>query len=107
MKPLDDTILDYFKVKSCQSVRHLHHNGTMYAVFITNRFRKIGWLTEIGGRYYGSFSKMTLKDKDDIIDYYLTMDANAKASIDALHGTGTENSATFQSEDAGKDTGTA
>ena len=86
MNPLDNKILEHFKVKSCQSVRHLEHNGVMYAIFITNRFRKIGWLSEIKGQYYGTFAKMSLKQKDDIIDYYLSMDANAKASIDKLNG---------------------
>ena len=81
---LDNKILDHFKIKSCQSIRHLTHDGNLYAIFITNRFRKIGWLTEKDGKYYGTFAKMSLKEKDDIIDYYLAMDANAKASLDEL-----------------------
>ena len=83
MKPLDQTILDYFKVKSCQSVRHLVDMNTnvAYAIFITNRFRKIGWIAEVEEKYYGGFTKLVLKDKDDIIDYYLAMDDQAKRSI--------------------------
>lgn len=84
MKPLDDTILEYFKVKSVQSIRYQTHNGVLFAIFITNRFRKIGWFAEFEGKYYGTFSKLQLKDKDDIIDYYLAIDKNAKDSIDSL-----------------------
>lgn len=89
MIQFDQTILDYFKVKSCQSVRHLEHNGVMYAIFITNRYRKMGWIAEVNGKYYGNISKISLKEKDDAIDYYLTIDKNAKESIDALNKEGT------------------
>lgn len=82
---LDQKALEIYKVKSFQSVRHLiHNNGTMYAIFITNRFRRIGWIAEVEGKYYGTFSKLQLKEKDDIIDYYLTIDRNAKETIDEL-----------------------
>lgn len=67
-----------------QSVRNLEHNGHVYAIYITNRFRKIGWMAEIDGQYYGMTAKLLLKQRDDIIDYYLTIDKNAKESIDAL-----------------------
>lgn len=84
MKELDNKILEHFKIKSCQSVRHLEYNGIMYAIFITNRFRKIGWLAKIDERYYGTFAKLIIKEKDDIIDNYLAIDKNAKDSIDKL-----------------------
>jgi len=84
MNPLDNKILEKFKVKSCQSVRHLEYKGIMYAIFITNRFRKIGWIAEVNGKYYGTFSKLSLKQKDDAIDFYLAMDKNAKDSLDKL-----------------------
>lgn len=87
MNPLDNKILEHFKVKSCQSVRHLEYRDVMYAIFITNRFRKIGWLAEFEGKFYGTFSKLSLKEKDDIIDYYLAMDKNAKETIDKLIST--------------------
>lgn len=79
----DNDICEKLNIKGLQSVRHLIHveTGTMYAVFITNRFRKIGWVTEIGEKYYSQLAKMQLKDKDDIIDYFLAMDENAKKSI--------------------------
>lgn len=84
MQQLNDKILEHLKVKWLQSVRHMEHNGVMYAVYITNRFRKIGWLAEINGKYYGTPAKMSLKQKDDIIDYYLTIDRNAKETIDLI-----------------------
>ena len=84
MLELDNKILEQFKVKSCQSIRHLLHNGQTYAIFITNRFRKIGWIYEKDGKYYGAQAKMILRDKDDIIDFYVAMDTNAKASIEEL-----------------------
>ncbi|MGI9118411.1 MAG: hypothetical protein ACR2IQ_02590 [Minisyncoccia bacterium] len=84
MKELDNKILEQFKIKSCQSVRHLIHKDVMYAVFITNRFRKIGWMAQVGEKYYGNIAKMSLKEKDDIIDYYVSIDKNAKDSIEQL-----------------------
>lgn len=86
MQPLEQKILEQFKIKSCQSVRHLVDMNTSvaYAIFITNRYRKIGWIAEVNGKYYGTFSTLVLKDKDDIIDYYLAMDDNAKKTIQQL-----------------------
>jgi hypothetical protein len=76
--------LEKFTQKTMQSVRNLEHNGIIYAVFITNRFRKIGWMAEIQGEFYVQLAKMKLEQKDDIIDFYLTTDKNAKDSIDAI-----------------------
>jgi len=81
---LDDKIIEQFKVKSFQSVRHLIHNGVLYAIFITNRFRKMGWMTEIGGKHYGNVVKLSLVEKDDIIDVYVSLDTNAKQTINEV-----------------------
>ena len=80
MQELDSKILAHFKIKSCQSIRHLidMNTSTAYAIFITNRYRKIGWMAEVKGEYYGITSPMSLDQKDDIIDYYVTMKLNAK-----------------------------
>jgi hypothetical protein len=67
-----------------QSVRHLIHDGEMYAVYITKGFKQMGWLGEVNGKYYGTITKLALKEKDDIIDYYLTLDKNAKDTIEAI-----------------------
>ena len=67
-----------------QSVRHLTHEGELYAIYITKKFRQIGWLGEVDGKYYGTLTDLKLKEKDDIIDYYLAMDENAKKTITAI-----------------------
>lgn len=82
---LDEEIIKTLNIKGLQSVRHLvHESGNPYAIYITNRFRKIGWLSNIDGKYYGTMSKLALKDKDDIIDYYLAIDENAKKTLTEL-----------------------
>lgn len=81
----EQDIKKILNIKGLQSVRHLvHESGNPYAIYITNRFRKIGWLTNIDGKYYGTISKLSLKDKDDAIDYYLAIDENAKKTMNQL-----------------------
>jgi len=70
-----------------QSVRHLTHLGELYAIYITKCFKQIGWLGEVKGKYYGTLTDLKLKEKDDIIDYYLAMDENAKKTIKTLQDT--------------------
>lgn len=70
--------------KTMQSVRHLMYKEIPYAIYITNRFRKIGWMAIIKGEYYGVTSKLELQQKDDIIDYYVTMKKNAEDSIEEI-----------------------
>ena len=81
---LTEKELKKITTETMQSVRNLEHNGVMYAIYITNRFRKIGWMAEIDEKFYGASTKLSLQQKDDIIDYYLTMDKNAKDTIEEL-----------------------
>lgn len=67
-----------------QSVRHLVYGGALYAIYITKKFKQMGWLAEVNGKYYGTITDLKLKEKDDIIDYYLALDENAKKTIDAI-----------------------
>jgi hypothetical protein len=86
MEITDEEIIKTINTKGLQSVRHLidMETGTAYCIYITNRFRKIGWLAQVEGKYYGTQAKLALKEKDDIIDYYLTIDDNAKKTIKEL-----------------------
>lgn len=84
MVSLNKKQLEKLTLLKMQSVRNLVHNGILYAVFITNLFRKIGWMTEIDGKFYSNVFKLKREQPDDIIDYYLSTDQNAKESIDAI-----------------------
>lgn len=76
--------LEDFTKMSMQSVRHCEYEGVFYAIYITNRFTKIGWMAEIGDKFYGTTAKMKLDQKDDIIDFYLAIDKNAIDTIKSL-----------------------
>ena len=84
MEKLNKKELEKLTTMSMQSVRNMIHNNVVYAVYITNRFRKMGWMAEINGEFYGQTVKMRLEQKDDIIDIYLAVDKNARESIDAI-----------------------
>ncbi len=79
----EEQIKNTLNIKSFQSVRHLvdMHTSVAYAIYITNRFRKIGWLAQFEGKYYGQMAKLSIKEKDDIIDAYLAIDENAKKTL--------------------------
>lgn len=84
IKSLNKKEIENLTKVTMQSVRNLEHNGTMYAIYIAKLFRKIGWMAEIDGKFYGQVAMMKLEQKDDIIDYYLAIDVNAKESIDKI-----------------------
>ena len=84
MVSLNKKQLEKLTALTMQSVRNLNHNDVMYAVFITKRFTKIGWMAEIDGKFYSNIFKLKLEQRDDIIDFYVATDKNAKDSIDEI-----------------------
>lgn len=84
MVSLNKKQLEKLSGLTMQSVRNLYHEGVMYAVFITNRFTKIGWMAEIDQKFYSNVFKLKIQQRDDIIDYYLSTDQNAKDSITSI-----------------------
>lgn len=88
---LDKAIIDKMNAKGLQSVRNLVHlvedKQVVYAIYIEKGFKNIGWMAEIDGKYYGSYSplgKILKAQMDDIIDAYLAIDDQAKRSIEEI-----------------------
>lgn len=84
---LEEQIIKKMNAKGLQSVRHLVWEEVPYAIYIEKGFKSIGWLTEIEGKFYGSVSpleKIPKAQMDDIIDYYLAIDTQAKRSIEQI-----------------------
>lgn len=92
---LDKDFPDKLNMKGLQSVRHLMHaipfegmwKQIPFSIYIEKGFKKIGWLVEIDGEYYGSVSPMPkiLKTQmDDLIDVYMAIDDQARRSIDNI-----------------------